>query len=67
MMLREENCSGGAVRPIVKITASAAATVAAAAKAAMNRNMVQDNAEINEAVSKVLQGYDWTLVPIANK
>lgn len=68
VMLREESCSGsGAVRPVVKITASAAATVAAAAKAAMNRSIVQDNAEINEAVSKVLQGYDWTLVPIANK
>ncbi|KAF4517682.1 hypothetical protein B566_EDAN016712, partial [Ephemera danica] len=26
-----------------------------------------DKKEINEAVSKVLQGYDWTLVPMANK
>ncbi|CAH1123309.1 unnamed protein product [Ceutorhynchus assimilis] len=26
-----------------------------------------DKTEINEAVTKVLQGYDWTLVPIASK
>lgn len=26
-----------------------------------------DKSEINEAVAKVLQGYDWTLVPIATK
>lgn len=26
-----------------------------------------DKSEINDAVSKVLQGYDWTLVPIATK
>ncbi|XP_050311769.1 transcription factor SOX-9-like [Anthonomus grandis grandis] len=26
-----------------------------------------DKSEINEAVTKVLQGYDWTLVPIASK
>lgn len=27
----------------------------------------QDKAQINEAVTKVLEGYDWTLVPIATK
>lgn len=26
-----------------------------------------DKTEINDAVTKVLQGYDWTLVPIATK
>lgn len=26
-----------------------------------------DKSEINDAVTKVLQGYDWTLVPIASK
>lgn len=26
-----------------------------------------DKSEINDAVTKVLQGYDWTLVPIATK
>lgn len=26
-----------------------------------------DKTEINEAVTKVLEGYDWTLVPIATK
>lgn len=26
-----------------------------------------DKTEINDAVAKVLQGYDWTLVPIATK
>lgn len=26
-----------------------------------------DKSEINDAVAKVLQGYDWTLVPIATK
>lgn len=26
-----------------------------------------DNAEINEAVTKVLQGYDWTFAPLATK
>lgn len=26
-----------------------------------------DKSEINEAVTKVLKGYDWTLVPIASK
>lgn len=26
-----------------------------------------DKSEINDAVTKVLKGYDWTLVPIASK
>ncbi|XP_054287722.1 transcription factor Sox-10-like [Macrosteles quadrilineatus] len=52
---------------MVTITASAAASVAAAAKAVIARPASPDNVQINEAVSKVLQGYDWTLVPIASK
>ncbi|KAI5697547.1 transcription factor Sox-10 [Diaphorina citri] len=52
-------------KPVVTITTSAAKSITAAAKAAMKGP--QDNAEIKEAVSKVLQGYDWTLVPTATK
>lgn len=33
----------------------------------LNRTTELEKREINEAVSKVLQGYDWTLVPMANK
>ncbi|KAJ9587173.1 hypothetical protein L9F63_019310 [Diploptera punctata] len=66
-------------RPVVAITASAAASVAAAAAAAINSDRTTlgggtpaqtidaDKSEINEAVTKVLEGYDWTLVPIATK
>ena len=50
---------------VVSITASAAASVAAAAKESLLP--AQDNPQINEAVSKVLQGYDWTLVPVVTK
>lgn len=58
--------SGSSGKPVVTITASAAASVTAAAKAAMNKAL-KDNAQINDAVSKVLDGYDWTLVPVAAK
>jgi len=51
---------------VVTITASAAASVTAAAKAAMS-NALKDNEQINDAVSKVLGGYDWTLVPVPAK
>ncbi|XP_046659915.1 transcription factor SOX-10-like [Homalodisca vitripennis] len=64
-MHHQEDANG--TRPVVTITASAAASVAAAAKAAIARSPSPDNVEINEAVSKVLQGYDWTLVPVASK
>jgi len=53
-------------KPVVTITASAAASVTAAAKAAMNKEL-KNNAQIDDAVSKVLQGYDWTLVPVPDK
>ncbi|KAL1517190.1 hypothetical protein ABEB36_000986 [Hypothenemus hampei] len=43
-------------------TADVAETAAASASAAQ-----LDRSEINDAVTKVLQGYDWTLVPIASK
>ncbi|KAL4090077.1 hypothetical protein QTP88_024978 [Uroleucon formosanum] len=57
---------GPSGKPMVTITASAAASVTAAAKAAMN-NTFKDNEQINDAVSKVLGGYDWTLVPVPAK
>lgn len=57
---------GPSGKPVVTITASAAASVTAAAKAAMNKAL-KDNVQINDAVSKVLQGYDWTLVPVPVK
>lgn len=53
-------------KPVVTITASAAASGSAAAKAAMHKAL-KDNAPINNAVSKVLQGYDWNLVPVPAK
>uniref|UniRef100_A0A8D8Z1K1 Transcription factor SOX-10 n=1 Tax=Cacopsylla melanoneura TaxID=428564 RepID=A0A8D8Z1K1_9HEMI len=52
-------------KPVVTITTSAAKSLTAAARAAMKGP--QDNKEIKDAVSKVLQGYDWTLVPTATK
>lgn len=58
--------AGPSGKPVVTITASAAASVTAAAKAAMNKAL-EDNVQINDAVSKVLQGYDWTLVPVPVK
>lgn len=57
---------GPSGKPVVTITASAAASVTAAAKAAMS-NALKDNEQINDAVSKVLGGYDWTLVPVPAK
>ncbi|KAF5303353.1 hypothetical protein FQR65_LT08266 [Abscondita terminalis] len=62
----------------VPINASTASTIAAASVASIiNESSVSslgsgdnsqlDKTEINEAVSKVLRGYDWTLVPIATK
>lgn len=56
---------GPSGKPVVTITASAAASVTAAAKAAMNK--LKDNVQIDDAVSKVLKGYDWTLVPVPVK
>lgn len=63
LLLKSPGPSG---KPVVTITASAAASVTAAAKAAMN-NTFKDNEQINDAVSKVLGGYDWTLVPVPAK
>lgn len=66
-------------RPVVSITAGTASSVAAAAAATIQNSSqtsgagtpivgaAVDKTEINEAVTKVLQGYDWTLVPIATK
>lgn len=59
-------------RPVVSITASQAATVAALAVVEMDRGRAAaakqaEKTEINAAVAKVLEGYDWTLVPIATK
>ncbi|XP_044253376.1 transcription factor SOX-9-like [Tribolium madens] len=62
----------------VAITASTATSVTAAAVSILQDNngssnsgssnsQQLDKSEINDAVTKVLQGYDWTLVPIASK
>ncbi|KAJ8922431.1 hypothetical protein NQ315_004377 [Exocentrus adspersus] len=74
--------SGSAPRSsAVTISPSAAASVAASAVTVLQEQQQQqqggggavdqgqqlDKTEINEAVTKVLQGYDWTLVPIASK
>lgn len=76
-LLRASPCSDAAPnsRQVVTITASTAASVAAAAAAAISGERASligtssdaDKTEINEAVTKVLEGYDWTLVPIATK
>jgi hypothetical protein len=75
-ILRASPCPDA--RPVVSITASTAASVAAAAAAAISGDRTLligtsaasadgDKTEINDAVTKVLEGYDWTLVPIATK
>jgi hypothetical protein len=67
----------------VSINSSTATSVAAAAVSVLQDNkgtsqpsvinnsssnpQQLDKSEINDAVTKVLQGYDWTLVPIASK
>ncbi|XP_023023564.2 uncharacterized protein [Leptinotarsa decemlineata] len=65
----------------VSISASTAASVAASAATVLQEQQASatkksvgdatgedlDKSEINDAVTKVLQGYDWTLVPIASK
>ncbi|KAL3275621.1 hypothetical protein HHI36_020374 [Cryptolaemus montrouzieri] len=67
----------------ISISPSAAANVTAAAVSALQESnssaggsnvketeggkLQLDKSEINDAVTKVLQGYDWTLVPIASK
>lgn len=67
-----------AMASAVDISAGAATSVAAAAAvsigvatpvgtAGLNPTTSQDKTEINDAVTKVLEGYDWTLVPIATK
>jgi hypothetical protein len=80
-VLRASPCPDAASRQVVTITASTAASVAAAAAAAIGggggdrTSLIDtsaapsdgDKTEINEAVTKVLEGYDWTLVPIATK
>ena len=76
-LLRASPCPDS--RPVVTISASAAASVAAAAAASINTDRATlvggtpvqsgdaDKSQINDAVTKVLEGYDWTLVPIATK
>ncbi|XP_075224611.1 uncharacterized protein LOC142326211 [Lycorma delicatula] len=59
--------SMGTSRPVLNISANTVANVTAAAKAAVNRAKIQENEQINKAVIKVLQGYDWTLVRTASK
>ncbi|XP_021918807.1 transcription factor SOX-10-like [Zootermopsis nevadensis] len=77
-ILRASPCPDATPRPVVTICASTAASVAAAAVAAIGGDRTSligtsvapgdaDKTEINEAVTKVLEGYDWTLVPIVTK
>lgn len=55
-------------KPVINISAGVAAKVTAAAKSAVGRAKIQqENDPINKAVSKVLQGFDWTLVPTTAK
>lgn len=57
--------AGPSGKPVVTITASAAANVTAAAKAALNQPA--ENGQIYDAVNEVLGGYDWALVPVTVK
>ncbi|XP_060520157.1 transcription factor SOX-10-like [Cylas formicarius] len=50
----------------VKPTVAVASTKGATTPGAQQCQQL-DKSEINNAVTKVLQGYDWTLVPIASK
>lgn len=59
-------------KPIVTITASAAASAATgvaanAAAAARTANRTMPHKQIDRAVNKVLDAYDWTLVPVPPK
>lgn len=45
----------------------AASSATATGNSATQQGQQLDKSEINDAVTKVLQGYDWTLVPIASK
>lgn len=80
MLAANSNSSNS--RPILTLTAGTAASVAMAAAASIasqnaeneenvrigvNTHGPNDKTEINKAVTKVLEGYDWTLVPIATK
>lgn len=57
--------AGPSGKPVVTITASAAASVTAAAKASLNQSA--ENVQIYDAVNEVLGGYDWALVPVTVK
>lgn len=48
-------------------TSSASPPVAVSTNPTQSSTSQLDKTEINEAVTKVLQAYDWTLVPIATK
>ncbi|XP_019876895.2 transcription factor Sox-9-A-like [Aethina tumida] len=57
---------------VASVAASAASVLQEQQQAAANAVVATagqqlDKSEINDAVTKVLQGYDWTLVPIASK
>ncbi|XP_030765604.1 transcription factor Sox-8 [Sitophilus oryzae] len=55
----QDNSSGS---PVVVPEGAAGAPVVV-----IGQQQQLDKSEINDAVTKVLQGYDWTLVPIASK
>lgn len=58
--------AAAAVTVLQEQSATAVSQVAAVANASAVSHQL-DKSEINDAVTKVLQGYDWTLVPIASK
>lgn len=73
-------CSGASISPTggsnnnnnnnnsINGNGKASATAAAAAAAAAAATVAANGGEgISAAVAKVLQGYDWTLVPVATK
>lgn len=56
-----------ALTSVMSMSSSAAAVAAAAAA---NLSMLMPNlpkTDIGNAVAKVLQGYDWSLVPLASR
>ncbi|CAB0008374.1 unnamed protein product, partial [Nesidiocoris tenuis] len=61
---RADQCR--AIRPAILFSSENRA-MSTSKKASAPKKPQDDNPEILEAVSKVLKGYDWSLVPIATK
>nr|XP_018898911.1 PREDICTED: transcription factor Sox-9-A-like [Bemisia tabaci] len=65
--MAESDRLGNTGRPIVTITSSAVPGTGVASCRSGGKTTQLDNAEINQAVTKVLDGYDWTLVPVVTR